>query len=415
MRGRQARSRCGWSDSRKRGLARLALIACSGAVLLAILGGSAASYAREAADIRVQPAAQSRSQVAFGSSAEPGAPPRGQTVLAQADPTRQVDLASAFARSAEARSELTRVMGAELRAKPLLAAIAALSDELSVARSRHAALSQTLAEHERGDFFALRRRADALAAQVADSTRRIYMAGWSPFSYWLNLLGASSLAEVSARRVYLRAILEGSASRLMEVREQLKRASAQDVDVALLRQEYAELGERMESLERELLVREEERRSALEQMGLPRSVFLVVSLSPAARAALDDLAAAGAVPGDPVRLLPPVEGEIVRYPSVSMPGIAIQSSLGDSVGAPGDGVVLWTGWAADLGRTVIIAHPGGVVTLLGTLGTIEVSPGDLVRAGERIGRVGMTGWSLAPHVHLELWRNGTPENPLAYF
>ena len=38
--------------------------------------------------------------------------------------------------------------------------------------------------------------------------------------------------------------------------------------------------------------------------------------------------------------------------------------------------------------------------------------GDIVSAGQVIGRVGMTGYTTGPHLHLEVWHDGALVDPL---
>lgn len=54
---------------------------------------------------------------------------------------------------------------------------------------------------------------------------------------------------------------------------------------------------------------------------------------------------------------------------------------------------------------VWIEHDGGWRTFLGHMkqDSIVVAPGDVVAAGDPLGLIGSSGWSTAPHVHLELW------------
>lgn len=54
------------------------------------------------------------------------------------------------------------------------------------------------------------------------------------------------------------------------------------------------------------------------------------------------------------------------------------------------------------GRHVKIAHPNGRTTLYAHLSRIVVRPGQRVRYGQLIGRVGSTGNSTGPHLHFEV-------------
>ena len=56
------------------------------------------------------------------------------------------------------------------------------------------------------------------------------------------------------------------------------------------------------------------------------------------------------------------------------------------------------------GLTVLIEHGRGWQTVYAHLQTASVQPGQLVRAGERIGRVGRSGSASTAHLHVELRR-----------
>ena len=63
------------------------------------------------------------------------------------------------------------------------------------------------------------------------------------------------------------------------------------------------------------------------------------------------------------------------------------------------------------GNTVGIDHGQGVTTIYIHLSQIEVQEGQMVEAGERIGRVGSTGISTGPHLHWGLYVNGECVDP----
>jgi murein DD-endopeptidase MepM/ murein hydrolase activator NlpD len=90
---------------------------------------------------------------------------------------------------------------------------------------------------------------------------------------------------------------------------------------------------------------------------------------------------------------------------------------GKIVVAARDGVVESTGWEnGGGGNTIIISHGGGLTTKYCHLlsGSISVSPGEHVSAGQAIARVGMTGDATGPHLHFEIAVNGNRVNPLNY-
>jgi len=92
-------------------------------------------------------------------------------------------------------------------------------------------------------------------------------------------------------------------------------------------------------------------------------------------------------------------------------GIDITAPQGSRVLATADGVVEFAGWHGDYGKTVIIRHPSGYLTLYGHLSQIDVKEGQRVKAGDVVGRVGSTGRSTGPHLHYEVIRGSKPIDP----
>ncbi len=95
-------------------------------------------------------------------------------------------------------------------------------------------------------------------------------------------------------------------------------------------------------------------------------------------------------------------------------GIDIAAALGQAVQATADGIVVQAGVAGRLGNAVYISHGYGMTTRYGHLSRIDVLPGQQVKRGEVIGRVGNTGRSTGPHLHYEVRLDGEPVDPLAY-
>jgi len=92
-------------------------------------------------------------------------------------------------------------------------------------------------------------------------------------------------------------------------------------------------------------------------------------------------------------------------------GIDIEAPQGSKVLATADGVVVFAGWYGDYGKTVIIRHPSGYLTLYGHLSQIDVKEGQKVKAGDVVGRVGSTGRSTGPHLHYEVIKDNKPVDP----
>jgi murein DD-endopeptidase MepM/ murein hydrolase activator NlpD len=93
-------------------------------------------------------------------------------------------------------------------------------------------------------------------------------------------------------------------------------------------------------------------------------------------------------------------------------GMDIAISIGTPVFAADDGTVILAGRKGSYGNCVEIEHGNGLVTRYGHLSKINVSVGDKVSRGETvIGRVGSTGNSTGPHLHFEVMKGGSFENP----
>jgi murein DD-endopeptidase MepM/ murein hydrolase activator NlpD len=101
-------------------------------------------------------------------------------------------------------------------------------------------------------------------------------------------------------------------------------------------------------------------------------------------------------------------------PSWRHAGIDIPARAGAPVAAPAAGTVVDVGEYILSGRTVLIDHGQGAVSAYFHLDTAVVSKGDVVRTGQRIGRVGATGLATGPHLHYALYLHGKDVDPVAW-
>jgi murein DD-endopeptidase MepM/ murein hydrolase activator NlpD len=92
-------------------------------------------------------------------------------------------------------------------------------------------------------------------------------------------------------------------------------------------------------------------------------------------------------------------------------GMDIAASEGTVIAAPGQGVVTATGDYFFNGKTVIVDHGQGFVTMYCHLVEIGVSEGQQLQTGEPIGAVGATGRVTGPHLHFGTYLNGTAVDP----
>ncbi len=95
-------------------------------------------------------------------------------------------------------------------------------------------------------------------------------------------------------------------------------------------------------------------------------------------------------------------------------GLDIAAAYGNPVVAPADGYVISTTFDKFYGNSIQINHGGGITTLYGHLSKIEVTPGQRVKRGEEIGKVGNTGRSLGSHLHYEIRENDKILNPMKF-
>lgn len=83
--------------------------------------------------------------------------------------------------------------------------------------------------------------------------------------------------------------------------------------------------------------------------------------------------------------------------------------------AAADGVVAQAGWTSGgYGNRVWIDHADGFETFYGHLSDWDVSTGQTVRQGQRIGTMGSTGLSYGVHLHWGMHLNGNSVNPMNY-
>lgn len=96
-------------------------------------------------------------------------------------------------------------------------------------------------------------------------------------------------------------------------------------------------------------------------------------------------------------------------------GVDIAAMQNDAVKAVLDGTVISAEWNINSGHTIQVQHPGNIISIYKHNSALLKKEGDRVRAGEAIAQVGNTGEnSNGPHLHFELWLNGSPVNPASY-
>lgn len=114
----------------------------------------------------------------------------------------------------------------------------------------------------------------------------------------------------------------------------------------------------------------------------------------------------------------PVEGEVTsRYGKRrgrAHDGIDIGAPKGTAVKAAAAGEVLYAAAHGSYGNLVVLKHPGDLVTVYAHNDINLVRKGQRITAGQMIGKVGQTGRATGPHLHFEVRRGTTPQNPMRF-
>jgi len=101
-------------------------------------------------------------------------------------------------------------------------------------------------------------------------------------------------------------------------------------------------------------------------------------------------------------------------------GLDIAADYGSTVRAAASGRVIFAGWKNNGGGyQVWISHGSGLYTTYNHMSAVSVSSGANVAEGQRVGRIGSSGWATGPHLHFEvwigpIWDGGHRVNPLKY-
>jgi murein DD-endopeptidase MepM/ murein hydrolase activator NlpD len=96
-------------------------------------------------------------------------------------------------------------------------------------------------------------------------------------------------------------------------------------------------------------------------------------------------------------------------------GIDFTAPVGTPVIAAASGYIARIESSEFWGKRVVIDHGNGISTVYAHLGSVAARAGRAVKRGAVIGTVGISGITSGPHVHYEVWKNGTALDPEEYF
>ena len=110
----------------------------------------------------------------------------------------------------------------------------------------------------------------------------------------------------------------------------------------------------------------------------------------------------------------PIKGDITQSFNFEDNHFAVDISadVGTPVKSILDGKILFSEWSVDTGHVIIIDHGDNIISVYKHNSKLLKEQNDYVQAGEVIAYSGNQGnLSSGPHLHFELWNNGTPIDP----
>ncbi len=115
--------------------------------------------------------------------------------------------------------------------------------------------------------------------------------------------------------------------------------------------------------------------------------------------------------------LPPAKGLIINRfnPESNHFGVDMVTDIDQPVQAVMDGTVIFANWTSETGYVIQIQHDNNYLSLYKHNAELLKNVGEHVNAGEAIAIVGDSGeLTTGPHLHFELWHNGSPLDPENY-
>ncbi|MDF2629517.1 MAG: cell wall-binding protein [Symbiobacteriaceae bacterium] len=125
-------------------------------------------------------------------------------------------------------------------------------------------------------------------------------------------------------------------------------------------------------------------------------------------------------PIEPIRGYPPITDDFGFGPDPIVGGnrnhggTDFGANRGTPILAIEDGVVIARRYDSVYGNLLIIDHGGGIASWYGHAESYMVSEGETVKQGQQVGKVGSTGYSTGPHLHLEIRVENVRKDPMSY-
>jgi len=118
-----------------------------------------------------------------------------------------------------------------------------------------------------------------------------------------------------------------------------------------------------------------------------------------------------------MHLVSPVRGRISAHFNALEDhlGVDIIAAKNSPIVAVNDGVVINSAWTLETGNTISVQHADNIISVYKHNSALLKNEGDYVTSGEAIAIIGNTGeQTTGPHLHFELWYQGTPLDPVQF-
>jgi len=114
---------------------------------------------------------------------------------------------------------------------------------------------------------------------------------------------------------------------------------------------------------------------------------------------------------------PPVSGVVTAKFNLKERhyGTDLATNSNQAIKSTLEGTVIFADWTLETGYVITIQHPYNIISVYKHNSVLLKKPGDHVNVGEPIAISGQSGeYTTGPHLHFELWYNGTPMNAEDY-
>ncbi|MBO6524565.1 MAG: peptidoglycan DD-metalloendopeptidase family protein [Balneolaceae bacterium] len=113
----------------------------------------------------------------------------------------------------------------------------------------------------------------------------------------------------------------------------------------------------------------------------------------------------------------PVNGSLTRgyEPENAHYGIDVATKEEELITSIADGTIVSASWTISDGYVISVQHAGGLLSVYKHCSSLTKKSGDVILKGDIIGATGDVGVSSSgPHLHLEIWKDGLPQDPAIY-